>query len=288
MKEEKKIGYIALPKNQVVNFEVGKEYNSTVHDYFKNGFRVERQLLNLIFASDISIHKIFMVECSEIDEMYENKTSFPCKHIKLIKKYNFEYIVENIDVYLHDTVEKLVITCNKEAYGRITNTEDNSTIFMNGVLGVVNNTGLFGIINIDGFRNTCNLANHNNIAISNGKTNIINSAGSCNTIFLRGGNNILSVNGGFSNVISNGTNSNISCVSDSNRIICNGENNVVYLYGKNNKVNAKSGTTIIYSERNNKNEGQPTTVKTIYVDGTDIKADTWYIIENGEIKECDK
>ncbi len=286
MKEEKIIGYIALPENKDVNFEVGKEYNSTDHDYFENGFRVERQLLNLIFVSDISIHKFFMVECSEIDERYKTKTSFPCKHIKVIKKYTFEDIVENIDEYRNDTVEKLVITCNKESYGRITNTEDNSTIFMNSVLGVVNNTGLFGIINIDGFRNTCNLANHHNIAISNGKTNRINSAGSCNTIILRGENNILSVNGGVSNVISNGTNSNISCVSDSNRIICNGENNVVYLYGENNKVKAKSGTTIIYSERNN--EDKPTTVKTIHVDGTNIKADTWYIIENEEIKECDK
>ena len=75
-------------------------------------------------------------------------------------------------------------------------------------------------------------------------------------------------------------------MGDTNRIICNGENNIVYLHGKNNQIKAKSGTKIIYSERND--EEKPTTVKTIQVDGTDVKADTWYLIENGELTECDK
>lgn len=55
------------------------------------------------------------------------------------------------------------------------------------------------------------------------------------------------------------------------------------LTGKSDNYYAQAKTLITL-----KNQKEPAIVKTICVDGTNIKSDTWYIIENGEMKECDK
>lgn len=288
MKEEKEIGYIALPKNKVseLNLEVNKEYDSSDIGLYRYGMSVFRRLFDLVPVTDISIHEYCMVECSEIDKVHTDLQHVTCKHIKIIKKITIEDIAENIDEYRQNLVENLVITCNKDCYGRITNSEDRCVMTMHGRLGTVIYSGIFGTVYLDAFRCTCHLTSNDNIVVSNGKSNRINASDTSNTFILHEEDNSLSTIGGFNNIISNGKNNNISCISDSNRIICNGENNIVYLYGNNNKIKAKSGTKIIYSERND--EEKPTTVKTIQVDGTNIKPDTWYIIENEEIKECDK
>lgn len=290
MEEEKIIGYMGLPKNKVsdLNLEVDKEYDSSYIELYRYGLSVFRCLFDLVSVSDIRIHKFYNVECSEIDKVHSDPLHITCKHIKIIKEITIEDIAENIDDYRNKFVENLVITCNKTCHGRITNSEDRCVMTMRDSLGVVNNSGLFCLTYLDGSKCTCNLTHNNNIVVSNGKSNKINSSDTSNTFILREEDNSLTTVGGFNNIISNGNNNNISCMSDSNRIICNGENNIVYLHGNNNQIKATVGTTIIYSERNNENEKQLTTVKTIQVDGTDIKPDTWYIIENGEIKECDK
>lgn len=290
MKEEKEIGYLVAPNFEEYKTEhkVGKEYNCSDNDFYRYGYAVYRRLFDLVPVTDISIHTYYMVECSEIDKVHSDPVHITCKHINIIKEITIEDIAENIDDYRNNFVENLVVTCNKERHGRIINSEDRCVMTMHGRLGTVTYSGLFGTIYLDALRCTCNLTSNDNIVVSNGKSNRINASDTSNTFILREEDNSLSTIGGFNNIISNGNNNNISCMSDSNRIICNGENNIVYLHGRDNKVKATVGTTIIYSEHNSENEKQPTKVKTIYVDGTDIKADTWYIIENGEIKECDK
>ena len=290
MKEDKEIGYIALPKNKVseLNLEDNKEYGSSDIELYRYGYSVFRSLLDLIAVTDISIHTYRMVECSKIDKVHSDPLHISCKHIKIIKEITIEDIAENIDDYRNDLVENMAISCNKKTFGNITNSEDRSTIFMKSNIGVVINSGIFCVTYLDGINCDCNNTSSSNIVVSNGKSNRINSSHTNNTFILREEENSLSVTGGFNNIISTGKNNNISCISESNRIICNGKNNIAYLYGNNNSIKATVGTTIIYSERNSENEKEPATVKTFYIDGINIKPDTWYIIENGEIKECDK
>lgn len=286
MKEEKEIGYLALPNNE--EYKTGKKYDCLDSIFYRDGYVVYRNLFDLIAVTDISIHTYCMVECSEVDKVHSDLLHITCKHIKVIKEITIEDITENIDDYRNNFVDNLVITCDKTCHGCITNSQDRCVMTMHDRLGVVNNSGLFCVTYLDGLRCTCNLSRNNNIVISNGKSNTINSSDTSNTFILRKEGNILSVTDGFNNIISTGKNNNISCISYTNRIICNGENNIVYLHGNNNKIKGVVGTTIIYSARNSENEKEPATVKTFYIDGINIKPDTWYIIENGEIKECDK
>lgn len=263
MKEDKEIGYIALPKNKVseLNLEDNKEYDSSDIELYRYGMSVFRRLFDLVPVTDISIHEYYMVECSEIDKAHSDPLHISCKHIKIIKEITIEDIAENIDDYRNDLVENMVTSCNKKTFGKIINYEDRSTIFMKSNIGVVNNSGMFCVTYLDGINCDCNNTSNSNIVVSNGKSNRINSSHTNNTFILREEDNTLSVTGGFNNIISTGKNNNISCISVSNRIMCNGGNNIVYLYGNNNSIKATVGTTIIYSERNSENEKEPATVK---------------------------
>ena len=58
--------------------------------------------------------------------------------------------------------------------------------------------------------------------------------------------------------------------------------------GNNSMAKAKAGSWITLSEwewNNEKSRYVPTCVKTEYVDGENIKADTWYQLKNGKFVE---
>ena len=58
--------------------------------------------------------------------------------------------------------------------------------------------------------------------------------------------------------------------------------------GNNSIAKAKAGSWITLAEwkwNNEKNRYVPTCVKTEYVDGKNIKADTWYQLKNGKFIE---
>ena len=61
--------------------------------------------------------------------------------------------------------------------------------------------------------------------------------------------------------------------------------------GNNSKAKAKIGSWITLAEwewSDEKNRNVPVCVKTEYVDGESIKADTWYLLKDGKFVEVDK
>lgn len=79
--------------------------------------------------------------------------------------------------------------------------------------------------------------------------------------------------------------SRFSCLQVSN------EDSVIMCAGKESKAKAKAGSWITLSEwkwNDKKNRYVPVCVKTEYVDGNNIKADTWYQLQNGEFVEVTK
>ena len=61
--------------------------------------------------------------------------------------------------------------------------------------------------------------------------------------------------------------------------------------GNNSMAKAKAGSWITLSEwewNNEKSRHVPMCVKTEYVDGENIKADTWYRLKNGKFVEVQK
>ena len=87
---------------------------------------------------------------------------------------------------------------------------------------------------------------------------------------------------------SSGDYSKIGSSGDYAQIDSTGEDSVIMCAGNNSKAKAKIGSWITLAEwkwSNEKNRYVPVCVKTEYVDGEKIKADTWYKLENGKFVE---
>ena len=75
------------------------------------------------------------------------------------------------------------------------------------------------------------------------------------------------------------------------KIDSTGEDSVIMCAGNKSKAKAKVGSWITLAEwkwSDEKNHDVPVCVKTEYVDGDNIKADTWYQLKNGKFVEVQK
>ena len=75
------------------------------------------------------------------------------------------------------------------------------------------------------------------------------------------------------------------------KIDSTGEDSVIMCAGNKSKAKAKIGSWITLAEwkwSDEKNHNVPACVKTEYVDGENIKADTWYQLKNGKFVEVNK
>jgi hypothetical protein len=94
--------------------------------------------------------------------------------------------------------------------------------------------------------------------------------------------------GYYAQIGSSGYSAKIGSSGDSAQICSTGEDSVICCAGHNSAVKAKKGSWITLSEwkySEEKNRMVPLCVKTEYVDGERIKADTFYHLVKGEFKE---
>ena len=87
---------------------------------------------------------------------------------------------------------------------------------------------------------------------------------------------------------SSGCSAKIGSSGDYAKIGSAGEDSVIMCAGRNSKAKAKIGSWITLAEwkwSNEKNRYVPVCVNTEYVDGENIKADTWYKLESGKFVE---
>lgn len=87
---------------------------------------------------------------------------------------------------------------------------------------------------------------------------------------------------------SSGYSAQIGSSGDYAQIGSTGKDSVIMCAGNNSIAKAKAGSWITLSEwkwNNKKSRYVPTCVKTEYVDGENIKADTWYRLQKGEFIE---
>ena len=87
---------------------------------------------------------------------------------------------------------------------------------------------------------------------------------------------------------SSGDYAQIGSSGDSAQIGSTGEDSVIMCAGSNSKAKAKVGSWITLAEwewSDEKKRNVPVCVKTEYVDGENIKADTWYQLKNGKFVE---
>ena len=97
--------------------------------------------------------------------------------------------------------------------------------------------------------------------------------------------------GDYAQIGSSGDSAKIGSSGDYAKIDSTGEDSVIMCAGKGSKAKAKVGSWITLTEwewNDEKNRYVPVCVKTEYVDGENIKADTWYQLKNGKFVEVTK
>ena len=90
---------------------------------------------------------------------------------------------------------------------------------------------------------------------------------------------------------SSGDSAKIGSSGDSAKIDSTGEDSIIMCAGNCSIAKAKVGSWITLAEwkwSDEKNHNVPVCVKTEYVDGENIKADTWYQLKNGKFVEVQK
>ena len=90
---------------------------------------------------------------------------------------------------------------------------------------------------------------------------------------------------------SSGDYAKIGSSGDYAKIDSTGDDSVIMCAGNNSKAKAKLGSWITLAEwewSDEKKRNVPVCVKTEYVDGENIKADTWYQLKNGKFVEVDE
>ena len=94
--------------------------------------------------------------------------------------------------------------------------------------------------------------------------------------------------GDYAQIGSSGDSAQIGSSGDYAKIDSTGKDSVIMCAGKESKAKAKVGSWITLTEwewNDEKNRYVPVCVKTEYIDGNNIKADTWYQLKNGEFVE---
>ena len=94
--------------------------------------------------------------------------------------------------------------------------------------------------------------------------------------------------GDYAQIGSSGDYAQIGSSGDYAKINSTGEDSVIMCAGNNSRAQAKIGSWITLAEwewNDEKNHYVPVCVKTEYVDGENIKADTWYRLQKGEFIE---
>ena len=97
--------------------------------------------------------------------------------------------------------------------------------------------------------------------------------------------------GDYAKIGSSGYSAKIGSSGDSAKIDSTGEDSVIMCDGNSSIAKAKVGSWITLTEwkwSDEKKHNVPVCVKTEYVDGEDIKADTWYQLKNGKFVEANE
>ena len=164
-------------------------------------------------------------------------------------------------------------------YTQIGSSGNSANIMSSGYGDTIGSSGGFAKISSSG---------NSTKIVSNGDYAIIFASGGHSRIGSNGHYAQICVSGDCANISSNGNFANINSNGFSTFVESSGNNSVVCCTGHDSIAKAKKGSWITLAEWKSSTGEQrdiPVCVKTEYVDGERIKADTWYKLRNGKFVE---
>ena len=210
-------------------------------------------------------------EFAEVEALDEAKTDdgvkFCTKKLKVGAKLKLsEFVQAGVDFVLEKT----------EGTPPATNTGDSSAATNTGYRSAATNTGYYSAATNTGYysaaTNTGDRSAATNTGYSSAATNTGDRSAATNT-----GDSSAATNTGYSSAATN--------TGDSSAASVEGEESIAIVTGKNSKAKGALRDWLVLTERDD--DWKILGVKAVIVDGEKIKADTWYCLTGGEVKEAE-
>ena len=266
--------YKAFDKNmrcRDFQYEVGKEYEMDGEIMCcERGFHACKSPLEVWDYYDMLNSRFAEVEQSgKIDEE-GNSTKVCSSHIKIKAELKLADII-NIGV---EWLKDITLPTNVKADGVLNDNGDRKKqIGSSGNSAKIGSSGNYAKIGSSGYYAKIGSSGYSAQIGSSGDSAQIGSSGDS------------------AQIGSSGDSAKIGSSGDYAKIDSTGEYSVIMCAGNSSIAKAKVGSWITLAEwkwNNEKNRYVPVCVKTEYVDGENIKADTWYQLKNGKFVEMTK
>ena len=276
-------------------YEVGKEYNMDGEIKCCNrGFHACKYPLEVWDYYDMLNSRFAEVEQSgKIDE--EEKSTKVCSsHIKIKAELKLADII-NIGVeWLKDITSPSKVKTdgalndNGDRKKQIGSSGDSAKIGSSGYSAKIGSSGDSAQIGSSGYSAKIGSSGDSAQIGSSGDSAQIGSSGDYAKIGSSGDSAQIGSSGYYAKIGSSGDSAQIGSSGDYAKIDSTGEDSVIMCAGNKSKAKAKIGSWITLAEwewSDKKKRDVPVCVKTEYVDGENIKADTWYQLKNGKFVE---
>ena len=285
MEEEKKItaykGFDQELKCRDFQYEVGKEYEMDGDiECCERGFHACESPLEVLdhyfFLPSGKMARFCEVEQSGNIDREKGTTKIASSRIKIKAELKFGDLIKAGVEWLKEKTSPTNIKADKGLndncgyYAQIGSSGDSAKIGSSGYYAKIGSSGDYAQIG------------------SSGDSAQIGSSGNSAQIGSSGNYAQIGSSGDSAQIGSSGDSAKIGSSGDSAKIGSTGDDSVICCAGHNSAVKAKKGSWITLAEwKYSKEKGRyiPVCVKTEYVDGERIKADTWYKLINGEFKE---
>ena len=308
-KENAIVAYKAFDKDfkcRDFQYEVGKEYEIKGEiKCCERGFHACESPMEVFDYYDMFNSRFAEVEQSgQIDKEDDNKSTKICSScIKIKAELKLADII-NIGIeWLKDITSSSNVKANIDLndngcdYAQIVSSGDYAKIGSSGEYAQIGSSGEYAQIGSSGY--SAKIGSSGDYAQigssgeyaqigSSGYSAKIGSSGYYAKIGSSGYSAQIVSSGDYAKIGSSGDSAKIGSSGYSAQINSTGEYSVIMCAGKNSAAKAKAGSWITLSEwvyDEEKEIAIPKCVKTEYVDGTHIKADTWYQLKKGKFIE---
>ena len=285
-------------------YEVGKEYEMDGHvECCTRGFHACESPLEVFDHYDMLNSRFAEVEQSGTIDREEGSTKVCSSRIKIKAELKLADIINigvewlkditspsnvNADGALNDNGDRKEQIGSSGNYAQIGSSGNYAQIGSSGNYAKIGSSGGSAKIGSSGDSAQIGSSGGSAKVGSSGDYAQIGSSGNYAQIGSSGDYAQIGSSGGSAHIGSSGGSAKVGSSGDYAQIDSTGEDSVIMCAGNNSKAKAKIGSWITLAEwkwSNEKNRYVPVCVKTEYVDGENIKADTWYKLENGKFVE---
>ena len=285
-------------------YEDGKTYEHEGEvKLCESGFHACEDPLDVFEYYDPANSEFHEVELDGVSDERREDTKVAAKKITIGARLGIDKIIKACVEFRFSKIEKELknsgdygAASNSGYKGAASNSGDKGAASNSGDKGVASNSGYKGAASNSGYKGAASNSGDYGAASNSGYNGVASNSGDYgaasnsgyNGVASNSGDNGAASNSGYNGVASNsGDNGVASNSGDYGAAETSGEHSIAMSVGYNSKARGALGTWIVLAERDEwDGAGYPIKdVKAFKVDGEQVKADTWYKLENGVLME---